>query len=65
MASFKKGDKVKIVNCIEANFPENQKIWVCIGDSFTSASGEEVVFLEGKRSYFCCEFLEIFGAKND
>lgn len=55
--TFKKGDKVIMVDCYEASFPENKKTWICQTDSFNDKSKQEVVFLEGFSGYFLTRFL--------
>lgn len=55
--SLKKGDKVKMHNCGEADFYPNKE-WVCKTDSFKSHSGADVVFLEDYSGYFIVEFLK-------
>ncbi len=56
---FKKGDKVKMVKCMEASghndIGDNE--WACKDDSFTVVNGE-YVFLEGYSGYFDCNCLE-------
>ena len=53
---LKIGDKVVMHTCLEAE--TWRKIWTCRTSEFTAASGDQVVFLEGYRGYFCCEFLQ-------
>ncbi len=64
---FKKGDKVKMINCGEAKFYEGQ-IWECRGDSFIVGEGvyrQELVFLVNFSGRFACQFLEkIEGQQN-
>ena len=55
--TLEKGDKVIMVDCLEASIKENQKIWTCQTDSFTDRAGQEVVFLEGFSGYFLTKFL--------
>lgn len=52
-----KGDKVKMVDCLEARGREDV-VWTCQTDSFKSCSGHEVVFLENFSGYFLTEFLQ-------
>ena len=64
MSKFKKGDKVVMHSCGEADFEMyHGKIWTCRDDSYMnnpkSPYAEEVVFLEGFSSHFCCEFLQL------
>ena len=54
---MKKGEKVKMVNCMESEYHKD-KVWECRGDSFKSSSNQEVVFLVGYSGYFLCEFLQ-------
>ena len=57
--TFKKGEKVVMHNCIEANIPKyNGKIWTCKTDSFLDRAKQEVVFLEGFSGYFLAEYLQ-------
>lgn len=56
LKNLKKGDKVMMHGCFEADL-HRDKIWTCADDSFLACSGEEVVFLEGYRGYFCAENL--------
>ncbi len=57
---MRKGDKVKMVNCYEADLPKNKnKVFICRSDSFKSSSGDEVVFLNGVRGYFLVEYLKL------
>jgi hypothetical protein len=56
---FKKGDKVRMINCLEAD-NHNKKgdnNWICRGNSFICASGVGV-FLEGYSGYFDCNCLK-------
>lgn len=55
---MKKGDKVMMVNCGEADFHKD-KVWVCRTDSFVEKHGDkkDVIFLEGYGGYFLCECL--------
>lgn len=54
--TYKKGDKVVMSDCFEAEHYEG-KVWTCSGDSFQDSSGEEVVYLDDKSSYFSCDCL--------
>lgn len=54
---IKKGDKLKMVTCIEADTYKD-RIWIARTDEFNSDAGYAVVFLEGFSGYFACEFLE-------
>lgn len=53
---FKKGDFCIMYGCAEAEI-FNCTQWTCESDSFESSSGEEVVFLKGRKSYFAVRFL--------
>lgn len=58
--TFKKGDKVLMHTCGEANFPKYKgKIWTCKTDSYKDRANQDVVFLEGFSGYFSCEYLQI------
>jgi hypothetical protein len=56
--TFKKGDKVKMVNCGEADH-HGDKEWTCKTDSFKYPYGDkdEMVFLEGKAGCFLTKCL--------
>ena len=57
--TFKKGTKVVMHSCGEANFPKYKgRIWTCQTDSFTSTSGDDVVFLIGFSGYFLTKYLK-------
>lgn len=56
-ATLKKGDKVVMHTCIEADCHKG-KIWTCFTNSFKSQSGSDVVFLEDFSGYFLTEFLK-------
>ncbi len=60
---FKKGDRVVIHTCGEANFPQYKgKVWTCESDSFKRESPikqPELVFLEGFSGSFNCKYLQI------
>ena len=57
--TFKKGDKVVMHSCIEAQLPDhNGKIWTCQTDSFLSKGNEDFVFLEGFSGSFSTEYLQ-------
>ena len=51
-----KGDKVKMVECLEARGRED-KVWTCQTDSFKCDAGVEVVFLEGFSGFFWTKYL--------
>ncbi len=55
--TFKKGDLLKMVNCVEAEF-YNATQWVYQTNSFTSKSGTEVVFLENLSGYFIAKIFK-------
>lgn len=56
---FHDGDKVMMVNCLEASHAQlKEKVWTCHGDSFQACSGDEVVFLHDYRGYFDAECLK-------
>lgn len=50
--TFKKGDKVKMYNCHEANYHGNDKVWTCETDSFLDKSNDEVVFWKNIQELF-------------
>lgn len=58
---YKKGDKVKMINCGEANCEKyKDKVWTCKTDSrYLSKieSADEVVWLEDFSGCFCCKYL--------
>lgn len=57
---LKKGDKVVMHSCGEAEFPKYKgKIWECEDNSFMSKSGCEVVFLKGFSGTFITKYLQI------
>lgn len=55
--TLKKGDKVVMHTCMEANFYKD-RVWTCKTDSYKKESGTEVVFLEGFRGCFSVDFLK-------
>ena len=58
--TFKKGDKVLMHSCIEANEKDHKgKVWECKTDSFLSKSNSDVVFLNGFSGYFYTKYLQI------
>lgn len=66
LKNFKKGDKVVMFECIEANHTDNYgKIWECDGDSFqreyhgTKEEQPENVFLKGFSGSFWCRYLQL------
>ena len=59
MKNIKKGDKVIMHSCREANFPKyKDKKIECLSDSFKNINGIEVVFLNGVSGYFICKYLK-------
>ena len=62
---FKKGDKVVMHSCGEANFPKYYgKLWTCESDSFKRSKNiSEVVFLEGFSGSFVCKYLQLVKIK--
>ena len=56
--TFKKGDKVLMYNCIEAESSNAEKIWTCRTDSFKTFHGYDCVFLENYGGYFYVQFLK-------
>lgn len=58
--TFKKGDKVKMVNCYEATFEEyKNKTWTCLTTSHKDRSGQDVVFLENFSGSFITKYLNL------
>lgn len=56
--TFKKGDKVIMHSCCEANIPNFKgKIWTCKTDSYLDKGKQEVVFIEGFNGCFIVEYL--------
>lgn len=53
---LKKGDKVKMINCYEAE-KYKDKIWTVRSEPWI-ACGSEVILLDGKSGGFATEFLE-------
>ncbi|MES5957513.1 hypothetical protein QCI42_29905 [Bacillus fungorum] len=56
---FKKGDKVIMHTCDEANYYYN-RIWTCKTDEFVKGKGmykQNLVFLEGFSGSFLTEYL--------
>lgn len=56
--NFKKGDKVVMHTCGEADHYLG-KVWKCRSDSFMDSANQEVVFLHGFGGHFLCEFLQV------
>jgi hypothetical protein len=58
--TFKKGNKVVMHTCGEANFPKYKgKIWTCLTDSYLDRGKQDVVFLEGFSGCFSSKYLQI------
>ena len=58
-ATLKKGDKVVMHSCYEANLPEYKgKVWTCQTDSYLDKSNEELIFLEGFSGCFFVKYLQ-------
>lgn len=55
--TLKKGDIVKMINCVEAQVNQDVQ-WICQTTSFKDKGGDDVVFLEGFSGYFLCEYLD-------
>lgn len=56
-AKFKPGDKVKLVNCAEAQLEKyKDKVWTVRSESW-NLCGTEVVLLEGKAGGFATKYL--------
>ncbi len=55
--TFKKGDVVIMVNCVEAEFYKATQ-FTCRTDSFRAKDGDDVVFLESFMGYFLTEYLK-------
>ncbi|EKB02360.1 hypothetical protein HMPREF9711_03145 [Myroides odoratimimus CCUG 3837] len=55
--TLKKGDIVKMTNCLEASAHKEDK-WICQTNSFKDKGGNDVVFLENYSGYFLCDYLE-------
>jgi hypothetical protein len=68
MKNFKKGDKVVMHTCGEADFTKYKgKIWTCLYDSSKMKSQieqPELVFLEGFSGSFLCDYLQIVNVKS-
>ena len=57
--TFRKGDKVEMVNCYEATLEKYKgKDWICLTDSYLDKAKQEVVFLEGFSGCFCAKSLK-------
>ena len=54
--TFKKGDKVFMVNCGEAEHYSN-RIWTCMTNSFKQG-GSDLVFLHGFSGSFLTKYLK-------
>lgn len=55
--TLKKGDKVIMHNCVEAEFYKATQ-WVCQTNSFNDRGGQDVVFLENFSGYFIAKYLK-------
>jgi hypothetical protein len=59
---LKKGDKVVMHTCIEAENPKNEgRIWTCKIDEYTQGEGvykQNLIFLEGFSGSFSTKFLQ-------
>lgn len=55
--TFKKGDVVIMINCMEADVFKKVQ-WTCQTDSFKAKDGSDVVFLKDFSGYFFTEFLK-------
>lgn len=56
-STFKKGDKVIMVDCHEADYYKDKE-WTCLTDSYISKSDVHVVHLEGFAGAFAVEYLK-------
>ena len=56
--TFKKGDTVIMIDCLEAENNLKTNIWECLTDSFKAKCGEDVVFLKDYSGQFSCKFLK-------
>lgn len=57
VSGLKLGDKVKMVNCLEAeSYPD--KIWTTRSEPWIMSGHTEMIMLEGFRGGFCTEMLE-------
>lgn len=57
MSDLKIGDKVKMINCLEAD-EYKDKVWVVRSEPFEMC-GSKVILLEGKRGGFDTDCLEL------
>jgi G:T-mismatch repair DNA endonuclease (very short patch repair protein) len=58
--TFKKGDRVLMHSCGEADIPKYKgKIWTCETDSYLDRGRKDVVFLEGFSGCFSTKYLQI------
>ena len=55
---LKKGDKVVMHTCGEANYYKG-RIWTCRCDEYTSSAKQQLVFLEGFSGSFLVKYLQI------
>jgi hypothetical protein len=60
---LKKGDKVIMHTCGEAEYHKN-KVWICKSDEFEAYNGTKVIFLESLRGYFSVKYLKKEENKN-
>ncbi|GHU67361.1 hypothetical protein FACS189447_09480 [Spirochaetia bacterium] len=61
MAAIPIGTKVRMVNCLEAENPDNQHTWETRSEPWQIASGEWLVSLKEKSGGFCLDNLELAG----
>lgn len=58
--TLKKGDKVVMHSCIEANYHLYKgKLWITQTDSFLDKAKDEIVFLEGFSGGFLTKYLQL------
>jgi hypothetical protein len=53
------GTKVRMVNCLEAENPDNQHIWETRSEPWQTGAGDWIVALKGKAGGFSLEKLEL------
>jgi hypothetical protein len=64
---FKKGDKVVMHTCMEAEQHQG-KIWTCKTDEYVTGKGvykQNLVFLEGFSGSFLTKYLQIVNMRGD
>lgn len=62
---FKKGDKVVMHSCGEAEFEDYKGvIWRCESDSFIAPGGDECVFLDKFSGSFIAKYLQVVKLPN-